>query len=83
MSNNPNRSRDGSAASNPAPFEIKLAREAAGLTQTQAARLIYSGLRTWQQWEAGTRRMHPAMIEIFRLKVGHITIAEILSNQKN
>lgn len=39
------------------------------MTQTSAADLINSGLRTWQQWEAGDRRMHPAMWELFRIRV--------------
>ena len=42
----------------------------AGLTQQQAADVVYSGLRTWQQWEAGDRRMHPAIFDYFLLKTG-------------
>ena len=53
----------------PDPAEVKAAREAAGLSQTAAAALVYSGLRTWQQWEAGVRRMHPGLWELFRLKI--------------
>lgn len=56
-------------ARSPIPAEIRAAREAAGLTQTQAAALIYCKLRSWQDWEAGKRRMHPAMWELFRVKV--------------
>ena len=55
-------------SSNPEPSKIIAGREAAGLTQTQAARLVHSSLRTWQQWEAGDRKMHPGMWELFRLK---------------
>lgn len=65
--NHPNRGRP-TAASNPAPDAIKAARLAAGLTQSDAAALIYSGLRSWQQWEAGDRRMHPQLFESFLLK---------------
>ncbi|WP_292931423.1 helix-turn-helix domain-containing protein [Noviherbaspirillum sp.] len=43
-------------------------REAAGLTQGQAAALIYRTARNWQQWEGGERRMDPALWELFRLK---------------
>lgn len=73
MSNHPNRSkRSPSAARNPKPAEIKAAREAAGLTQTEAAALIHCGLNTWQQWESElpdqNRRMHPAFWELFQLK---------------
>ncbi len=68
MINHPNRSRSPTAAANPTPEAIKAAREAAGLSQTEAGALIYSGLRSWQHWEAGERRMHPAMWELFLLK---------------
>lgn len=52
-------------SSNPSPAEIRAAREAAGLTQTQAAALIYCTLRGWQNWEGGLRPMHPAFFELF------------------
>lgn len=53
----------------PDPVEIRAAREAAGLSQAAAAALVHSGLRTWQQWEAGDRRMHPGLWELFQLKI--------------
>lgn len=52
----------------PAPDAIRAARAATGLTQTQAAALIYCTLRGWQDWEAGKRTMHPAFFELFLLK---------------
>lgn len=52
----------------PSPDVIRAARSAAGLTQTQAAELIYCTLRGWQEWEAGNRKMHPAFWELFRIK---------------
>ena len=67
MSNHPNRGPQG-PSSNPEPAAIRKAREDAKLTQTAAAALIHSTLRTWQQWEAGDRRMHPGLFELFRLK---------------
>lgn len=39
-----------------------------GLTQTEAAALIWCSLRAWQQWEAGDRRMHAAFWELFTAK---------------
>lgn len=51
------------------PSQIKRLRELAGITQTQAAGLLYTSLRSYQQWEAGDRGMHPAFWELFRLKV--------------
>lgn len=68
MVSHPNRSGSG-LSRNPQPSEIITAREASGLTQSEAAALVHSGLRTWQQWEAGDRRMHPALWELFVLKI--------------
>lgn len=56
---------------NPSPAEIRAAREAAGLSQTEAASLIYAGLRGWQEWEAGNRKMHPGLWKLFRIEIGH------------
>jgi DNA (cytosine-5)-methyltransferase 1 len=54
---------------NPSPEEIKAARLAAGLTQTEAAKLVHCTKRAWQMWEAEEeaphRTMHPAMWELF------------------
>lgn len=71
MSNHPNR-RQGprGPSANPAPEEIMDARYQTGLTQTEAAKLVYASLRTWQQWEAGDNRMHPGLWELFRIKAG-------------
>jgi DNA-binding transcriptional regulator YiaG len=68
LPNHPNRSRAASAARNPTPDEIVGERFNARLTQTEAARLIHSTLRTWQDWEAGKARMHPGLWELFILK---------------
>lgn len=58
---------------NPTPEEIRAARDAAGLSQTAAALLIHSTMRTWQDWEAGAAKMHPGLWELFRAKVGEST----------
>lgn len=57
----------------PAPEEIRAAREAAGLSQTAAAALIWKPLKTWQNWEAPVdspshRKMDPAFFELFQIK---------------
>jgi DNA-binding transcriptional regulator YiaG len=57
-----------SSDTNPAPAAILAAREACDLTQEAASALVHSGLRTWQQWEAGDRRMHPGLWELFQIK---------------
>lgn len=72
MSNHPNRGPKG-PFSTPTSVEIRAAREAASLTQTQAATLIHATLRAWQGWEAAegeasARRMHPGLWELFKLK---------------
>ena len=54
---------------NPTPEEIARTRKGAGLTQTEAARMVHAALVSWQQWEAGTRKMHPAFWELFQVKV--------------
>lgn len=69
MSAHPNRSRSTPHPSrNPRPEEIRAWREGHGLTQTVAASLVHTTCRVWQQWEAGDRRMHPAMWELARIK---------------
>jgi len=68
MTNHPNRGPKG-PSSNPSPADVRAAREAAGLSQTEAAALIHCTLRGWQEWEAGNRRMHPAFWELWLIKV--------------
>lgn len=58
-----------SDSSSPSPEEVREAREVAGLSQTEAGALVHTTCRTWQQWEAGDRRMHPAFWELFRIKL--------------
>lgn len=53
----------------PTPDAIRAAREAAGLTQASAAALVYVGLRTWNRWEAGQAAMHPAIWELYMIKI--------------
>lgn len=70
VSNHPNRSQaNRGVAGNPKPAEILRAREDAGLTQQQAADLLFSSWRTWQNWEAGERRMPPSAWELFNAKI--------------
>jgi putative transcriptional regulator len=54
------------------PEQIRAAREAARLTQTAAAKLIFSTLRTWQDWEAGKRKMHKGLFKLFKLEVARL-----------
>ena len=57
---------------NPTPEQIKLSRKISGLTQTQAAALIYKKLLAWQRYESGDRAMDYALYELFLLKTGQI-----------
>lgn len=59
--------------SKPAPAQIKALRDAARLSQSEAAALVHATRRTWQNWEApeGTashRAMPPAAWELFENK---------------
>ena len=72
ITNHPNRSRVKIPASNPDKEVIRSSRISAGLTQTQAAEIIYSGLRQWQKWESGEHKMHPGLFELFLKKTGQI-----------
>ena len=50
----------------PSPDAILKARKAAGLTQKAAAAKCLWALRSWQDWEYGKRRMHPAIWLVFQ-----------------
>jgi len=69
MDSSLDRSRSGNRAASPAPSDIRAARKAAGLTQTEAGQIVYSALRTWQDWEAGTSPMHPGLWRLFRIEL--------------
>lgn len=89
MVNHPNRSKHrtpgakyNAVRSNPKPEDVRAAREAAGLTQTQAAETIYATLRSWQDWESGERRMHPGLFELFELKLAMPDAFEMFNAQR-
>ena len=58
----------------PTSEAIRAARASAGLSQAKAAELVHAGLRSWQQWEAGDRTMHPAFWELFQIKTATKTV---------
>ena len=64
----------------PTPKQIRSARNKAGLTQTNAALLVYSTLRTWQNWESEKvpDQMHPAIFQLFLLKTKQIKLKDII-----
>lgn len=73
MASHPNRGLKG-PFSNPTPAEILAARNAAGLTQTEAGMMVKSSLRAWQQWESGDRRMHPGLWELFLIRTTYVKL---------
>lgn len=62
---------------NPRPAEISAAREKVGLSQKDAARMIYCAAGAWENWEQGLRAMHPAFFELFLLKTGQSDLGVI------
>lgn len=81
-----NRRNNISASTNatlPEPDDIRAARTAAGLTQTEAGDVVHASLRTWQQWEAGDRKMHPGLFELFALKTGREKSKQQASDRNN
>lgn len=71
--NHPNRRRrppgvKPQAGEIPLSHQVKDRRAAAGLTQEQAAGLVYAAIRTWEDWEQGKTPMRPAQWELFCLK---------------
>lgn len=57
------------APDSPAPDDIRMARQCAGMTQERAAAIVYATRRAWQEWEGGRRAMHPALWEYWQIKV--------------
>lgn len=53
------------------PEAVRAAREAAGLTQQQAAELVHLGqARRWSEYERGVHVIDMARWELFRIKTG-------------
>lgn len=55
----------------PTKETVKAAREAAGLTQEQAAALVHrSERKRWNEWESGKRQIQLDTFELFLRKAG-------------
>ena len=68
----------------PTPQTIRTTRTAAGLTQSEAAQLVYLTRRqTWLEYEAGRRPMPEATWELFQLKTRSTTLRERWNFEKN
>ena len=60
-------------ANNPTPDQIRAARLAAGLSQSEAAVIIKSSKRSWENWEQDRVKMHPGLFDYFLIKSGQKT----------
>ena len=54
----------------PTPQDVLAARKAAGLTQEQAAQMLWSHNRAWRMYESGNRALSAPLWELFLLKTG-------------
>lgn len=61
-------------ATAPKAADVKAAREHAGHTQEEAAKVIYGTKRTWEAWESPTeeRFMHPGLWQLYLYKTGQM-----------
>ena len=50
----------------PKASRIRALRLEAGLTQSEAAAIVWASLRTWQNWEAGKHAMNAVVWNFFR-----------------
>jgi DNA-binding transcriptional regulator YiaG len=70
------------ATPHPAPDDIIAARLSTGLTQGDAAAIVYTTDRHWSNWERGVSKMPRSSWRLFRLLTGLETLPAI-SSQKN
>ena len=73
------RQRD--ATPHPAPDDIIAARLSAGLTQAEAAAIVYTTDRHWSNWERGVSKMPRSSWRLFRLLTGIETLPAISSHK--
>jgi putative transcriptional regulator len=61
----------------PDAWRIAKARERAGHSQSQAARVIYVSVQAWQKWEQAVNRMPPGLFELYLIKTGQLDLEDI------
>jgi putative transcriptional regulator len=61
------------------PENVRSARAISGLTQGEAANVVYTSICNWQNWEQGRNSMAPALYELFLLKTGQFTLREMVA----
>jgi transcriptional regulator with XRE-family HTH domain len=57
---------------------LKAARGESGLTQAEAAGLLYTSTNNWQNWEQGRYPMPPGLYELFLLKTGRLLLLDVV-----
>lgn len=56
----------------PTPEQIRERRQSVKWSQSKAAEALHTSIRSYQQWEAGERRMHAAFWELFFIKTAEV-----------
>jgi len=56
--------------------DLRSVRLSLGLTQTQAARLVYATEGAWSQWESGSRKINPGLWHLFLLRTRLIALPD-------
>lgn len=69
------------ATPHPAPDDIIAARLSVGLTQCDAAAIVYTTDRHWSNWERGVSKMPRSSWRLFRLLTGIETLPAISSHK--
>ena len=54
-----------------------------GLTQVEAAPVVYTSVDNWRNWEQGRNNMAPAILELFMIKTGQFTLREVLPGPRH
>ena len=66
------------------PAELYEVRKTAGLTQEEAAAMVYTTSRTWQKWEAGDitgkaeKNNYRARTELFLVKTNNVDYTDLV-----
>ena len=59
----------------PSKDEISSLRKSVGVSQDDAAKMLRSCRNTYIKWESGRNKMHPAIFELFQLKIAAYRMA--------
>lgn len=62
-------------AQHPTAERIKARRKQAGISQVEAANMVYTTEKTWRNWEQGKTPMRRGVFELFLLRCGYTLLA--------